>query len=158
MPPPPSRADKQSTPLTAEERKLCEGKTVEEKFAALRAFRRARGLCQRCTERWSKDHKCPSSVQLHVMQELFELFSLDELEISDVVSHHSTDQLYLVLSKEVVAGTDGPRTLRQHGRIQGSELLILVDSGSSHTFPELSYRCSHQEHCSPGCSYAGSSG
>ena len=48
------------------------------KVKALRDYRRARGLCFKCGERWEHDHVCPTSVQLHVVEELLELFSLDE--------------------------------------------------------------------------------
>jgi len=40
----------------------------------------------------------------------------------------------VALSKEAVAGADGPRTMRVDGVIQDIPLLILVDSGSSHSF------------------------
>lgn len=31
-----------------------------------RAYRRAKGLCQRCAEKWSRDLQCPT-VQLHAL-------------------------------------------------------------------------------------------
>jgi hypothetical protein len=37
-------------------------RAVGDKLAALRAYRRARGLCHRCAEKWSCDDQCPSSV------------------------------------------------------------------------------------------------
>jgi hypothetical protein len=37
-------------------------RAVDDKLAALRVYRRARGLYHRCTEKWSRDHQCPSSV------------------------------------------------------------------------------------------------
>lgn len=40
------------------------------KLAALRAFRRAKGLCFKCGERWGKDHVCPATVQMHIVEEL----------------------------------------------------------------------------------------
>jgi hypothetical protein len=104
LPPPPSRVDKQATPILQEEKKICEGKTVEEKMAALRAFRRAKYLCVCCAEKWSRDHKCSPAVQLHAVQE------------------------------EALAGTEGPRTMKIQGAIQGKSVLILVDSGSTNTF------------------------
>jgi hypothetical protein len=32
------------------------------------------GLCFKCNEKWDKDHKCASTVQLHLVQELWDLF------------------------------------------------------------------------------------
>jgi hypothetical protein len=33
-------------------------KVAEDRWAALRASRRAQGLCQRCAQKWHKDHRC----------------------------------------------------------------------------------------------------
>jgi len=44
--------------------------TQDDKVAALRAYRRARGLCFTCGERWGRDHRCGPTVQLHVVEEL----------------------------------------------------------------------------------------
>jgi hypothetical protein len=45
-----------------------------DKYHDLRAQRRAQGLCVRCAAKWSRDHKCPDLVQLHIVQELCDLF------------------------------------------------------------------------------------
>lgn len=61
------------------------------------------------------------------------MFNLDDCE--EVQSEPApSEQLFLALSQDAVAGTDGPRTMRLMGNVQGQEVLILVDSGSSHTF------------------------
>lgn len=44
------------------------------------------------------------------------------------------DQLFVALCKDAVTGSDGPRTMCFIGSIQNHQLLILVDSGSSHSF------------------------
>jgi hypothetical protein len=46
------------------------GVTVDDKFRALKQYRRARGLCDKCVEKWSYGHKCATSVQLHAIHEL----------------------------------------------------------------------------------------
>lgn len=33
-----------------------------------------KGLCIKCAEKWSKDHRCADSIQLNAVQEIFELF------------------------------------------------------------------------------------
>jgi hypothetical protein len=43
---------------------------ADSKVAALRAYRMARGLYHFCAEKWSKGHKCNTTVQLHAVQEL----------------------------------------------------------------------------------------
>jgi hypothetical protein len=50
-------------------------KPIDKKLADLKAFRRAQGLCDHCGEKWSRDHKCAPQVGLHVLDELYALFS-----------------------------------------------------------------------------------
>jgi hypothetical protein len=52
--------------------------SANDKLKALKQYRRAHGLCDRCVEKWSYSHKCASTVQLHVMQELWELMPEDD--------------------------------------------------------------------------------
>lgn len=49
------------------------------KVTALRNYRRAKGLCFKCGERWGHDHICPPTVKLHVIEEFIDLFNLDVL-------------------------------------------------------------------------------
>lgn len=110
--------------------------TGEDKLAALRAYRRARGLCQRCAEKWSRDHQCPQSVQLHVLQEVLDLY-VDDAEgssVSTVADQVAGDQVFMMLSAAAVSGEEAFLTVKFQGVIQGFEVLVLVDSGSSHSF------------------------
>lgn len=135
--PAPPATGRGSIPALADERKVVDHKSSEEKLAALKAFRRAKGLCFRCAEKWSRDHKCSAQVQLHVVQELLELFNMEDME---ELLQEPTDQeqLFVAISQEAVSGKDGPRTMRLKGSIQGKNILVLVDSGSSHTFVSTS--------------------
>lgn len=71
-----------------------------------------------------------------------DLISADASELlpsgGDMASVHdgslAEGQLFVALSKEAYSGSDGPKTMRFHGTIQNHHLLILVDSGSSHSF------------------------
>jgi len=51
---------------------------AEDKLESLKSFRRAKGLCFTCGEKWSKTHKCPDHVPLHVIEELLETLQLQE--------------------------------------------------------------------------------
>ena len=145
--PAPPRVDKQpSSALAAPEAgsPIDSDKPAADKFAALKAYRRTRGLCDRCAERWRPGHKCAPSVQLHVVQELIDLLQVSNLDAdlspphTEAVSDHggslAEGQLFIALSAEALAGSDGPRTMRFEGTILDIPLLILVDSGSSHSF------------------------
>lgn len=116
--PPPPKVDKQVTPVLSEEKKLSEGKSVEEKLKALIAYPRANDLCIKCAEKWSQDHTCAPTVQLHAMLEVMDLFSLEEFD--DNASFQSQDQLFLALSSYAVSCSEG----------RGFEGPIKVSSGA----------------------------
>jgi hypothetical protein len=61
LPPPPSTG-KAFSPVSTEEVKLSEGQIPADHMAALRAFRKSKGLCMRCAEKWHKSHRCGDSV------------------------------------------------------------------------------------------------
>ena len=48
--------------------KKFDGQQTDDKLESLRAFRRSKGLCFTCGEKWSKSHKCPTQVPLHVIR------------------------------------------------------------------------------------------
>ena len=54
---------------------LLNHKPLDKKLADLKAYRRARGLCDHCGEKWNHEHKCAQQVGLHVLDELYALFS-----------------------------------------------------------------------------------
>ncbi|WVZ83697.1 hypothetical protein U9M48_030818 [Paspalum notatum var. saurae] len=119
------------------------GRPMDDELAALRAFRRSKGLCQRCAEKWSKDHRCPPSVQLHAIEKIWDCLQLtDEVTVDSTGDDSVSEQLFLTLSVAAVQGLDSPRTMRFQGLLQGHSILVLVDSGSSHTF--LSSRVADQ--------------
>lgn len=72
LPPPPWKGEKQTT--LGEDRRGANSKNMEDKWSTLRAYQRARGLCIKCAEKWSKDPHCADSVQLNTVQENIELF------------------------------------------------------------------------------------
>jgi len=70
---------------------------------------------------------------LHLVQELLELFNLEDVD-QLVESAAGNEQLFLAISQDAVQGILGSRTMKLQGTIQGHDLVILVDSGSSSTF------------------------
>jgi hypothetical protein len=135
LPAPPSKSNR---PVVAEDRRTIEvarAKPTEDRWRALRAYRRAKGLCQYCAEKWSKDHKCSDTIQLHALQEVMELFQIEEdkLFVADT-DYQAEDQLFLTLSLAAVSGVSSHKTMCLEGLIQGHHIKILVDSGSSNTF------------------------
>lgn len=56
------------------------GSSGKEKISALHRCRRARGLCDKCAEKWTHGHKCSSTAQFHAMEEVWGLFAEEVTE------------------------------------------------------------------------------
>lgn len=124
------------TVVSREDRNL----PMEHRVVALRAYRKAKGLCHTCGERWSREHKCGPTVQLHVVEELLDLLENSEenqtVTISDEIESEETKVNGEVcqISKEAMLGTETSGTLRLQGLMQHHQIMLLVDSGSTHSF------------------------
>lgn len=103
----------------------------DDRLAALRSYRRSKGLCFTCGERWSKEHKCANSVQLHIVQELLESLSPNSVDSYELEVEESN---LMAISLQAISGTESATSFRIKGCIQGTEVLMLIDSGSSHSF------------------------
>lgn len=109
--------------------------STDEIIASLKAYRRDRGLCDKCAEKWRHGHKCATTVQLHVMQEMWDLLADESTGNSDITTEEAPQEhIYLAISSEAITGKCTAKTLQLRGSIQGKSMNILVDSGSSHTF------------------------
>ncbi|WVZ87398.1 hypothetical protein U9M48_034038 [Paspalum notatum var. saurae] len=111
-------------------------KTVspEDKIAAVRAFRKAKGLCFRCAVKWNPGHKCASTVPLNVVDELWQILEdSDSQVITENADSDSGDDL-MALSLAAVHGADASRTIKFQGSIKRFPAFILIDSGSSGNF------------------------
>uniref|UniRef100_A0ACD5VEF7 Uncharacterized protein n=1 Tax=Avena sativa TaxID=4498 RepID=A0ACD5VEF7_AVESA len=106
--------------------------TSEDRVASLKSYRRSRGLCFVCGEKWAPGHKCFTIVQIHVVQEMLDAPGLNPMEQATTGAGEGGE--LLVISQAVVAGTDAPNTFRLLGQIQKQQVLMLIDSGSSHCF------------------------
>jgi hypothetical protein len=110
----------------------------DDKMAALCKFRRARGLCDFCAEKWSHGHKCAPTIPLNAMQEIWDLFQLSvvsEEQSDDIEATDTPDkQLFLPISSEAQRGSNGHHTIQFLGSIGNIPVIVLVDSGSSASF------------------------
>jgi hypothetical protein len=106
----------------------------DDRVSALRAARKAKGLCMKYGEVYSPQHKCPKQVPLHVLEELWEIMDLTQDKELESEEDEDSDAELLQLSLVAAHGTEGKRTIRLQGLIKHQEVHILVDSGSSGTF------------------------
>lgn len=110
-------------------------KTGDEKIQALKSYRRARGLCFKCGEKWSPQHKCPATVSLNAMEQLWQCVTEGvDLDIPDITYDSNSGDELMAISVQAMNGLEGPRTIRLRGHMQGKDVFMLVDSGSSHSF------------------------
>lgn len=105
---------------------------VEDMLTTLRAYRRAIGLCYMCGEKWGQDHKCAVAVQLHVVHELFDILGMTGSDTIDTQSETASE--CHIISRAAVQGSVAPETIRLQGLVQQQQVLMLVDSVSSHSF------------------------
>lgn len=107
----------------------------DDKLGALRSQRRAQGLCMKCGEKWSKQHKCPDKVSLHVLEEVLDTMqTVSESDDSKDSSYDEEGDEVFQLSNWAAEGVQGKKTLKLTGRVGYQEILILIHSGSSYTF------------------------
>jgi predicted aspartyl protease len=110
--------------------------TSNDKISTLKAQRRAQGLCYICAEKWSPIHKCANTIQLHAVQELLTVLQSDLLSdqgISDESDGLDSPGL-MSISVQAINGFETVGCMRMLGYVQGKEVLILVDSGSTASF------------------------
>ena len=105
------------------------------------AFRREKGLCYNCDEKWHSGHRCKGKVMLFIAEEQAPSPDSVDHEIEDDLGtttlgiHEQSDNSDCShISLHVLAGLPSSETFRIYGSIRNAKLKILVDSGSTHNF------------------------
>jgi hypothetical protein len=105
----------------------------DDKLSALKNYRRAKGLCFTCGERWFKDHKCQATVQLHVVQEMVEFLSPSPASSVDLTDN--SDDMELMHIDDIALEDPVPeQSIVLQCTIQGNPVTFLLDSGSNNSF------------------------
>ena len=98
--------------------KLPDDNKSKDKLDLLKSYRREKGLCFKCGEKWNRQHKCPQQVPLHIIEELLEVLDVSDTDSSD--SDDLTTPLYssmMVVSSSVTKATTKRRTMQLRGMI-----------------------------------------
>ena len=103
------------------------GRGIDDKLKTLRDYRHARGLSIRCGEKWSRDHKCSETVQLHVLQEFWDICHSDDSAApeQDTDSVHDA-QVLLAVSVAALSGKSSINAIQFRGKVQGHSVSNLV--------------------------------
>lgn len=93
--------------------------------------RRDKGLCFRCDQLWSRNHRCQTRSVM--------LLSTDDEEgvlEESIVEQHVEEPIITgdISSLNTFARLGSPKSLRLWGEIQGILVHVLIDSGSTHNF------------------------
>jgi hypothetical protein len=91
-------------PSGPEKKSVLLSSSTDGKLGSLKAYHLARGLCDRCDEKWHRGHKCNDIVQLHVLQEVWDLMAepaaeetaLDESQPGDAVAMAISSEAFFV--------------------------------------------------------------
>ena len=80
---------------------------LEEKLQNIKSYHRAKGLCFKCGDKWSPNHKCSNTVSLNLVEELWQLLSEEEDTQSPDQARHNTDsgEDLMELSLSAIEGT-----------------------------------------------------
>lgn len=128
---------KSSTQIAEDKRVYDSGKpkTVDDRLSSLKSYRKAKGLCFKCGEKWSPSHKCAATVSLHAMEEVWQVLNEDSHpSLKQDEEEEESDNELMAISLQAMRGVEGARTIRFRGFIAEQEVFMLVDSGSSHCF------------------------
>ena len=89
----------------------------------------------KCGDKYSKDHQCKKPAQMLMIEvgDFGEVFSDDTVHALNLLDDTSELQCCM-LSAHALAGTEAVNTLRLRAVVGDQIMLLLVDSGSSHTF------------------------
>ena len=95
-----------------------------------------KGLCFKCGDKWSKEHKCKTGQVLMIADTSDEENKEAIKEESEEEENHqaSSESEEAELSLHALSGTRTPSTMRLMAWIGKHEVTLLVDSGSSHNF------------------------
>jgi hypothetical protein len=66
-------AEKAKFPVRADDTKRPDKPRWDDKLESLRAYRKSKGECFTCGEKWSRTHKCPDKIPLHILEELLDV-------------------------------------------------------------------------------------
>jgi hypothetical protein len=107
------------------------------KARQLKEYRRANNLCFSCGDKFVPGHMCSKTATTPVLHSMEGSFSGTEVlsdELLDAVENQEVMLASMQLSACALSGTEGPATLRLRAQVGNQTVLILIDSGSSHSF------------------------
>ncbi|XP_071683315.1 uncharacterized protein [Lolium perenne] len=102
----------------------------------LREYRRANNLCFKCGDKYSREHQCKPVAQLLTIQlgDYGEILSDDAVRALELLDEPVAQADCYMISAHALTGTEAPAALRLPVTVGNQVMILLVDSGSSHSF------------------------
>lgn len=117
-----------------------------QRIRQLRDYRRANNLCFACGDKYEPGHNdvCPKKQKPHVHAMVVNDLDKDKEEITEEMLNHLAVEDALVdnfcqLSLNTITTQDSVNSIKLKAQVQDKVMLILVDSGSSHSFVNSSF-------------------
>jgi hypothetical protein len=112
--------------------------------------RQLKGLCYNCDDQYFPKYKCKEQ---NLFMDVTEDLSKEDVVVplmeelpppSDLTPLSDPPKVEPMISLNALTGLSAPQTLKLIGYIKHRKFIILVDSGSTHTFPrsQLLHPCS----------------
>ena len=109
----------------------------------LRDYRKANGLCMYCGDKYDKAHAAPCAKRPQQQLNALAINDLDQTLSEEVLTQlaveDSLQEQFEHLSLNALAGTSQGEVLQLRALVQNKVLLMLLDSGSSHSFINQSF-------------------
>jgi hypothetical protein len=120
LPPPPPPPPTKWVSHSVEAKKQSENlrPNSNERWTSLKAYRKAKGLCYVCGERWGRDHQCKGAVPLHLVQEMLDCMQLED-EITCPDEEQVPEQLLQISAAIVGASLNSHKTMLLSVVVQG---------------------------------------
>ncbi|KAA0047644.1 Ty3/gypsy retrotransposon protein [Cucumis melo var. makuwa] len=105
--------------------------------------RKEKGLCFRCNEKYSVDHRCKMKelceLKMFVVKKEGEEYEIIEENTAEektleLLQEEEKQKTFAELSLNSVVGLNDPGTMKIKGKIQEREVIILIDCGATHNF------------------------
>nr|AAP54660.2 retrotransposon protein, putative, unclassified [Oryza sativa Japonica Group] len=107
------------------------------KAKQLKDYRRAQGLCFKCGDKYTPEHRCAVGGQIKAMQ-LEEVLTDDILD-AVIAAEQSDDEEDCHISLNALTGAHLPTAILLRALVHSKVLLLLVDYGSSHSFIDYNF-------------------
>jgi hypothetical protein len=110
----------------------------DDKLASLLSYRKTKGLCFKCGDKWSKGHTCPAQVPLQVVEVLMMACQQSGSALPVQIDDSDSDEGMELLQVQEARDQNTPRsrkpTMRLLGYTGNQQALIMLGSRSAATF------------------------